>query len=84
MRPRNLELYAYPATTAPFQPDPLTLQLISSKEGSQAVFQGDDWPPKPARGTGYHKPTETERECVYGGGGCCQGLGKSKTWGPGG
>lgn len=39
---------------------PLTLQLIGSEEGGEAVFQGDDWPPKPAGGTGDHEPMETE------------------------
>ncbi|XP_025769337.1 ubiquitin carboxyl-terminal hydrolase 20 [Puma concolor] len=53
-----------------------TWQLISSEEGSKAVFQGDDRPPKPARGTGYHKPTATEK----GWRGCKQGLGKTETW----
>lgn len=61
MSPRHLELDADPAAPHPSQPRPLTLQLISSKESSKAVFQGDDWPPKPAGGTGYYKPLETER-----------------------
>lgn len=54
---------AHPCPYNPPPPQPLparslTLQLISGKEGSKAVFQGDDRPPKPAGGTGYHKPTD--------------------------
>lgn len=58
--PSRNQLRAHPATPSPAEPTPLTLQLISGKESSKAVFQGDDRPPKPAGGTGYHKPRETE------------------------
>jgi hypothetical protein len=42
--------------SSPAASPPLTLQFISSKEGSKAVFQRDNRPPEPAGGAGHHKP----------------------------
>lgn len=65
--------------TPPTPARSLTLQLVRSKEGSQAVFQGDDRPPKPAGGTGHHKPMGTDK-----GWRVLPGPEQGKRWGPSG
>lgn len=59
-QPQHLAvLHAVPQLFTPFTAvHVVTLQLVSSKEGGEAVFQGDDRPPKPAGGAGDHEPSD--------------------------